>query len=290
NVIVFTRRQVRTFCFQKGDRQTDGDLDSTHSSALASTEVRYLNDRSALDATRPPPVQAALAAAGEDCHPRAPPCASHAQSLPPARADLSASSSPGSTSAVASQRLENLRRRQPDEKLEKLKERIRKQREHLEEAAERDKLLGYLEQPIRGALGSSSSGTVPTPMAKVRKVAPAPPAPVYRGFNSSETKIKTADGKVWKEEEFHNLSRDFYMDLSRQLQHQSEARGAERPKDRRPPKPVRKVHRSSEPHLKQVIGPASWREGQKLVKMVLGPAPRLVIWPHMFGIKMMEAR
>ncbi|XP_059923749.1 centrosome-associated protein 350 isoform X2 [Gadus macrocephalus] len=262
------------------DRQTDGDLDSTHSSALASTEVRYLNDRSALDATRPPPVQTALAAAGEDCHPRAPPCASHAQSLPPARADLSASSSPGSTSAVASQRLENLRRRQPDEKLEKLKERIRKQREHLEEAAERDKLLGYLEQPIRGAVGSSSSGTVPTAKATVRKVAPAPPAPVYRGFNSSETKIKTADGKVWKEEEFHNLSRDFYMDLSRQLaessrqQHQSEERGTERPKDRRPPKPVRKVHRSSEPHPKQVIGPASWREGQKLVKMVLGPAPR----------------
>ena len=82
---------------------------------------------------------------------------------------------------MASQRLENLRRRQPDEKLEKLKERIRKQREHLEEAAERDKLLGYLEQPIRGALGSSSSGTVPTAKAKVRKVAPAPPAPVYRG-------------------------------------------------------------------------------------------------------------
>ena len=38
-----------------------------------------------------------------------------------------------------------------------------------------------------------------------------------KGFNSSETKIKTADGKVWKEEEFHNLSRDFYIDLSRQL-------------------------------------------------------------------------
>ena len=167
------------------DRQTDGDQDSTHSSALASTEVRYLNDRPALDASRPQPVQTALAMAGEDCNPRAAPCARHAESLPSAlaRGDLSASSSPGS----ASQRLENLRRRQPDEKLEKLKERIRKQREHLEEAAERDKLLGYLEQPIPGALGSSSSGTVTMPKAKVRKVAPAPPAPVYRGMRTSST-------------------------------------------------------------------------------------------------------
>ena len=162
------------------DRQTDGDQDSTRSSALASTEVRYLNDQQALDAARPQPVQTALTMAGEDCNPRAPPCFSHAESDPlaPARGDLSASSSPGS----ASQRLENLRRRQPDDKLEKLKERIRKQREHLEEAAERDKLLGYLEQPILGAVGSSSSGSVPMPKAKIRKVAPAPPAPVYRGM------------------------------------------------------------------------------------------------------------
>ena len=40
---------------------------------------------------------------------------------------------------------------------------------------------------------------------------------VLKGFNSSETRIKTADGKVWKEEEFHNLSRDFYRDLTLQL-------------------------------------------------------------------------
>lgn len=152
------------------DRQTDRDLDSTHSSALESTEVRYLNDRLALDAARSQPVQTALVAGAED---HGPP-----ESHPaPARGDHSASSSPGS----ASQRLENLRRRQPDEKLEKLKERIRKQREHLEEAAERDKLLGYLEQPVPGAAGNSGGGTVTMPTAIVRKVAQAPPAPTYRG-------------------------------------------------------------------------------------------------------------
>ena len=37
------------------------------------------------------------------------------------------------------------------------------------------------------------------------------------GFNSSETKIRTPDGKVWGEEDFHNLSREIYRDLTRQL-------------------------------------------------------------------------
>lgn len=37
------------------------------------------------------------------------------------------------------------------------------------------------------------------------------------GFNSTETKIRTPDGKIWKEEEFHNLSREIYRDLSRQF-------------------------------------------------------------------------
>lgn len=37
------------------------------------------------------------------------------------------------------------------------------------------------------------------------------------GFNSTETKIQTPDGKVWKEQEFHDLSREIYRDLSRQF-------------------------------------------------------------------------
>ncbi|TMS20201.1 Centrosome-associated protein 350 [Larimichthys crocea] len=105
------------------------------------------------------------------------------------------------------------------------------------------------------------------------------------GFNSTETKIRTPDGKVWKEEEFHNLSREIYRDLSRQFAESTRSRDqqkeqrADRSKERRPPKPVRKVHRaasSSDLNAKPaVISPASWREGQKLVKMVLGPVPKL---------------
>lgn len=37
------------------------------------------------------------------------------------------------------------------------------------------------------------------------------------GFNSTETKIQTPDGKIWKEQEFHDLSREIYRDLSRQF-------------------------------------------------------------------------
>lgn len=40
---------------------------------------------------------------------------------------------------------------------------------------------------------------------------------LHSGFNSTETKIQTPDGKVWKEQEFQDLSREIYRDLSRQF-------------------------------------------------------------------------
>ncbi|XP_026125174.1 centrosome-associated protein 350-like isoform X6 [Carassius auratus] len=247
------------------DMQT-ADLDSPCSSAVDSTSVHYLNDLSALNAIRQPD-QAPL---GSKVNPR-----THLQ------AETSQTSLTSITGSVtASLRLENLRRRQPDEKLEKLKERIRRQREHLEETEERNKLLGYLEQPV--GIGAAAHGaTVPT--AKVRKVAPAPPAPIYKGFNTSETKIRTSDGKVWAEEDFQNLSREIYKDLTKQLTAEStkpKQRPAEREKvkEKKPSKPVRKVHRSSsapDSNTKPAISTSSWRDGQKLVKMMLGPPPRL---------------
>ncbi|XP_031163251.1 centrosome-associated protein 350 isoform X2 [Sander lucioperca] len=279
------------------DKQADRDLDSTHSSALENTEVRYLNDQPALDTLRTIGNQSHLtgvrvhaweraeekstlkAQLGMDSQESSP-------SLAPAPGSIrQGESTPSTSPGSASQRLENLRRHQPDDKLEKLKERIRRQRQHLEEAAEKEKLLGYLEQPIMAAVGSNNAGTSNMPTAIIRKVAAAPPAPIYKGFNSTETKIRTPDGRVWKEEQFHNLSKEIYSDLSRQFaettrsrhQQQREQR-ADRLKERRPPKPVRKVHRaapSSDLNAKPVISPASWREGQKLVKMVLGPVPKL---------------
>ncbi|XP_051508871.1 centrosome-associated protein 350 isoform X4 [Myxocyprinus asiaticus] len=247
------------------DMQT-AELDSTHSSAIDSTSVRYLNDLSALNAIHHPD-QATM---GSEVKPR-----THSQ------AEMSHNflvSSPGSVST--SLRLDNLRRRQPDDKLEKLKERIRKQREHLEEAMDRNNLQGYLEKPVRIREAGHS---ITAPTAKLRKVAPAPPAPIYKGFNTSETKIHTPDGKVWAQEDFQNLSREIYNDLTQQLTAES-AKPKQRPADReranekKPSKPVRKVHRSSsapDSNPKPAISTSSWRDGQKLMKMMLGPAPRL---------------
>ncbi|XP_035769043.1 centrosome-associated protein 350 [Neolamprologus brichardi] len=260
------------------DKEADKDLDSTRSSGRESTEVRYLNDQPALDSIRTKE-SSPKAQVGMDSQQSSPCIASTPGSF--RQEDSTPSTSPGS----ASQRLENLRRHQPDNKLEKLKERIRRQRQHLEEAAEREKLMGNLEQPLAAFVETNDAGTSNKPTAKIRKVAAAPPAPIYKGFNSTETKIRTPDGKVWKEEDFHNLSRELYRDLSKQFaestrhrhQQQREQR-ADRSKERRPPKTIRKVHRAapaSDLNPKPAISPASWREGQKLVKMVLGPVPQL---------------
>ncbi|TMS19927.1 Centrosome-associated protein 350 [Larimichthys crocea] len=173
------------------DKQTDRDLDSTRSSALESTEVRYLNDQPALVTLRTigNHHMGVRVPTGEGAEEESTPKAqlgkdSHESSLCLAqtpgsirRGDSTPSTSPGS----ASQRLENLRRHQPDDKLEKLKERIRRQRQHLEEAAEREKLLGYLEQPI--PVGSNNAGTSKMPSAKIRKVAAAPPAPIIQRYH-----------------------------------------------------------------------------------------------------------
>ncbi|XP_068174879.1 centrosome-associated protein 350 [Antennarius striatus] len=273
------------------DRQAEGDLDSTRSSALESTKVRYLNEQPALVTLRASGQESPLpnvaiparngseeqitlkAQAGMDSEESSPFVVPSQESIH--RGESTSSSSPGS----ASQRLENLKRHHHDKKLEKLKERIRRQRQHLEEAAERDKLLGHLEQPVIAAVERSNDGSTSMPIAKIRKVAAAPPAPIYKGFTSTETKIQTPDRKVWKEDEFHNLSREIYRDLSQQFaectrsgHQQQRERRADRSKERRPSKHVRKVQRvapSSDLNAKSVISPASWREGQKLVNMVL---------------------
>ncbi|KAG5850112.1 hypothetical protein ANANG_G00078780 [Anguilla anguilla] len=201
--------------------------------------------------------------------------------------DTSQSSSPGS----ASQRLENLRRRQPDDKLEKLKERIRRQREHLEEAAERERLLGYLRQPV-GLGGPPTRPRPPPTCARWPPPHPRPSTEVRRGlrgvvcvspgvlsssfylwrsvppgFNPTETKVRTPDGKVWREAEFQGLSRK-YMDLSLQLTAAENAKAKQRPveraKEKKPSKPVRKVLKCPDAKpVAPVITTSSWREGLK---------------------------
>ncbi|XP_067894047.1 centrosome-associated protein 350 isoform X2 [Heterodontus francisci] len=258
------------------------DNESTRSTAVDDTEVKYLNDRSALDALHNSDAlyktlgRGALGQKGSTAkgpHAKLVSYESDAKSDRPSEL-----SSPSSTSESMMQKLEMMRRKQHDDKLEKLKERIRKQREQSEESAERDRLLNFSELPAAPTVDTAA------PTTKVRKVTAAPPAPSYKGFNPMETKIRTPDGKVWREDELHNISKDLYRDFTLQLAESSKVKEAacEKTKEKRITKPVRKVQkiaRSPSPDTKpssHVISTASWREGQKLVKMVLGPVPKTV--------------
>ncbi|NXJ77176.1 CE350 protein, partial [Trogon melanurus] len=258
------------------------DFESLCSSAADETVVRYLNDRPAIDALQNNDAFLKAAAPlrleeektsgsrGEENSTKIP------QSSTSQNGELKVSS-PSAANTSSAHRLEILKRRQHDAKLEKLKERIRKQWEHSEELGGRGQHSGYAEQPV--VITNVESAVTP----KVRKVATAPPAPSYRGFNPAETKIRTPDGKIWHEEEFH-ISRELYRDIALQLTEDTTAKGkpSERNKEKKAARPVRKVQkltRLSSPESKQggsyEISASSWREGQKLVKKILGPAPRI---------------
>lgn len=187
-------------------------------------------------------------------------------------------SSPSSTSACNSQRFDISKRRQHDVKLEKLKERIRKQWEHSEDINGQVQTLGHIDHPVMVVNVDNSVTT------KVRKVATAPPPPAYKGFNPSETKIRTPDGKVWQEAEFQNMSRELYRDLALQFADDTSVKEkpAEKSKEKKVVKPVRKIQKVtqlSNPECKtgssRLISTSSWRDGQKLVKKILGPAPKV---------------
>ncbi|XP_066453525.1 centrosome-associated protein 350 isoform X2 [Eleutherodactylus coqui] len=233
----------------KNNCQEDKDFDSTRSSAVDETTVRYLNDRLAIDNLQ----------------------------LHCSRSDLSndyrdvtsTESSPQHPAASPlSNRLESLKKRQPDAKLEKLKERIRRQWELSEERDNRERL------PEPKNFTDNAS-------AKTRKVTAAPPAPSYRGFNPPETKIRTPDGKVWQEAEFQNLSAQLLGTLPTSFHEGTPS--SEKPQSKRTSRPVRKVQRLAgtgrEPtpdgKTGHIINTSSWRDGQKLIKQILGPAPKV---------------
>ncbi|XP_062990482.1 centrosome-associated protein 350 isoform X3 [Elgaria multicarinata webbii] len=188
-------------------------------------------------------------------------------------------SSASSVSTSSAHRLDILKQHQHDAKLEKLKERIRKQWEYPEELSSRGHLLEYADHPI--AVAAPENTVTP----KVRKVATAPPAPSYKGFNPSEAKIRTPDGKVWREEEFLNLSRELCRDLELQLAEEDLAvkeTPAEKTKERKAIRTVRKIQKvtqlpnpDSRPGCTNAISTSSWRDGQRLAKKLLGPAPKV---------------
>lgn len=156
------------------------DFESPCCSAADETVVRYLNDRPAIDALQneaflkvaaPPRLEEEKNSGcrGDESSTRTP------QSNTSQDSELKVSS-PSATSTSSAHRLEILKRRQHDAKLEKLKERIRKQWEHSEELGGRGQHSGYAEQPVM--ITNVENAVTP----KVRKVAAAPAAPSYRGM------------------------------------------------------------------------------------------------------------
>uniref|UniRef100_A0A8C3XHK0 Centrosomal protein 350 n=1 Tax=Cyanoderma ruficeps TaxID=181631 RepID=A0A8C3XHK0_9PASS len=266
------------------DQQSRG-FDSPFPSAADETVVRYLNDRPTIDALQSNEAFLRLAAPprleeektsgsrGDESSSRA------SQSNTSQDSELKVSS-PSATSICSAHRLEILKQRQHDAKLEKLKERIRKQWEHSEELSGRGKHLGCAEQPV---VVTNVENTV-TP--KVRKVTAVPAAPSYRGFNPAETRIRAPDGKIWHADELR-ISRELYRDIALHFclfleDSTVKGKSSERNKEKKATRPVRKVQkltRLPSPESKQggnyVINASSWREGQKLAKKILGPAPRI---------------
>ncbi|XP_065601049.1 centrosome-associated protein 350 [Cyrtonyx montezumae] len=278
----FCEAEGKTAVMGHDERDLHRDFVSPCSSAAAETVVRYLNDGPAIEALQNK--EALLKAA-------TPPRLEEGKSSS-SRGDESSTktllsntsqdselkvSFPSATSSSSAHRLEMLKRRQHDAKLEKLKERIRKQWEHSEELGARGQCSGFAEQPV---VVTNVESTV-TP--KVRKVTAAPAAPAYKGFNPAETKIRAPNGKIWHEQEFH-ISRKLYRDIALQLTEDSttKEKPSERNREKKASRPVRKVQKltqSSNPESKKggnyVISASSWREGQKLVRKLLGPAPKI---------------
>ncbi|OXB84284.1 UNVERIFIED_CONTAM: hypothetical protein H355_007167 [Colinus virginianus] len=279
----FCEAEGKTAVMGRNERDLHrGDSVSPCSSAASETVVRYLNDGPAIDALQNK--EALLKAA-------TPPRLEEGKTSS-SRGDESSTktllsntsqdselkvSFPSATSSSSAHRLEMLKRQQHAAKLEKLKERIRKQWEHSEELSARGQRSGFAEQPV--VITNVESTVTP----KVRKVTAGPAAPAYKGFNTAETKIRAPNGKIWHEEEFH-ISRKLYRDIALQLTEDStmKEKPNERNREKKASKPVRKVQKltqSSNPESKKgenyVISASSWREGQKLVKKLLGPAPKI---------------
>ncbi|KAJ6657350.1 hypothetical protein lerEdw1_002517 [Lerista edwardsae] len=266
--------------YEKGDLHS---RDFKSPPAADETVVRYLNDRPAINALQSSDSFFRTATPTEDEDSRGDENTKTSLSTATQDADLKelqlVDSSASSVSTSSSHRLDILKQHQHDAKLEKLKERIRRQWEQPEELSSRGQHWEYVDHPV---IVAASENTV-TP--KIRKVATAPPAPSYKGFNPSEAKIRTPDGKVWREEEFLNLSRELCQDLELQLAEEDCAvkeLPAEKRKDRKGIRPVRKIQKVSQfstPDSKlggtKAISVSSWRHGQRLAKIILGPAPKV---------------
>uniref|UniRef100_A0A670Y736 Centrosomal protein 350 n=1 Tax=Pseudonaja textilis TaxID=8673 RepID=A0A670Y736_PSETE len=257
----------------KGEPDLHG-RDLKSSSFTEETVVRYLNDHPAINALQSSDVvnptkleEESEESRGEEYTKTSP--SSVIQNELKELQLVESSASSASTSSA--HRLDILKQHQHGDKLEKLKERIRKQWECSDELTVRGHNPEYSDHPVT----ITAPENIVTP--KIRKVATAPMVPSYKGFNPSEAKIRTPDGKVWCEEEFLNLSRELCQDLEFQLAEDlTPIKTPIEKKEKKGHKPVRKTQKMAQLSSgANTISTASWRDGQRLAKKILGPVPKI---------------
>ncbi|XP_077188567.1 centrosome-associated protein 350-like isoform X2 [Paroedura picta] len=256
-------------------------------SSVDETVVRYLNDQPAIDALQNllPLFKAVTPTRSEEEETEGSrgEYAKISLSITIPDAELKdpqlAESSASSTSTSSKRKLAILKHHQHNAKLEKLKDRIKKQWGFQKGLNSRRQFQDYIDRPV--ILAAAESTIAP----KVRKVAAALPVPAYKGFSSSEAKIHTPDKKVWREDEFLSLSRDICQDLERQLAEEDsvlKAMPTEKRKKKKATRTVRKVQKAtklqghvSKPGRFNIISTSSWRDGKRLAMKILGPAPKV---------------
>nr|XP_032623477.1 coiled-coil domain-containing protein 187 [Chelonoidis abingdonii] len=173
-------------------------------------------------------------------------------------------------------------RRSPDNKLERLRERIQEQKQR------HQRLAPEAKQP--SASYSRELLHVEPVKRKVRKVAFAPPAPVYRGFSAVKLKIahSSADeetGISESEEVATTRQSGDHKNTSPDQRDRCMTSRSQRPKQEQssskspvPEKTLKEKGRKPTSVFcfpgSKLIGASAWREGQKLVKKLLGPPPK----------------
>ncbi|XP_019396667.1 PREDICTED: centrosome-associated protein 350-like [Crocodylus porosus] len=183
------------------------------------------------------------------------------------RARQPATPSISGTKGPVAPELEGPRKKSHAGKLQQLKERIREQRQR------HRALTQGQEQPCAAYAGDLLHGR--PPKRKVRKVAAAPAAPVYRGFSAVD--LQAAQSLPGKETERSQAAKFMDTECWRDYNYCPAQRGpsaTQRKKQGLTPSksPVPKKTRINKGS--NSFGAFAWREGQKLAAKLLGPPPK----------------
>ncbi|XP_062614422.1 centrosome-associated protein 350-like [Saccostrea cucullata] len=184
--------------------------------------------------------------------------------------------------------------------LSKIKEKIRKQQQrsaspkvdNLDRNGDDDEMGEADMNPMNGPhhyhhneyepVLSRASYDLPPPdgadsQRRVRKVAPAPTVPTYKGFSEAEVRYKYADFKPPKVMDWRKREKKKKAALKLQEKKMEQATKESVPEETKPKKKMTRIVATSnkkpeKQSKKDIITTSSWRAGQELILRELGPA------------------